>query len=91
MAHALQRQNFMKDYGIDSEFIKDFSKYTRQTGPAFIQALLQRGSILRNYAFTNFQKFWAVSVEAFFEMPEELKTRLLQLYNALCDVLNPDR
>jgi len=23
-------------------------------------------------------------------MPEELKTRLLQLYNALYDVLNPD-
>ena len=31
-----------------------------------------------------------MSVEAFFEMPEELKTRLLQLYNALYDVLNPD-
>ena len=90
MAHALQRQNFMKDYGIDSEFINDFSKYTRQTGPVFIQALLQRGSILRNYAFTNFQEFWAVSVEAFFEMPGELKKRLPQLYNSLCDVLNQD-
>ena len=31
-----------------------------------------------------------LSVEAFFEMPEELKTRLLQFYNALYDVLNPD-
>jgi len=90
MAHALQRQNFLKDYGIDKEFVNDFSKYTRQTGPVFIQALLQRGSILRNYAFTNFQEFWAVSVEAFFEMPEELKKYLPQLYEALCDVLNQD-
>ena len=31
-----------------------------------------------------------LSVEAFFEMPEELKTRLPQLYNALCDMLNLD-
>ena len=90
MAHALQHQNFMKDYGIDKEFISDFSKYTRQTGPVFIQALLQRGSILRNYAFTNFQEFWAVSVEAFFEIPEELKKYLPQLYLAICDVLNQD-
>ena len=31
-----------------------------------------------------------LSVEAFFEMPEELRTRLPQLYNALCDILNQD-
>jgi len=31
-----------------------------------------------------------LSVDAFFEMPEELKTRLPQLYNALCDILNQD-
>jgi len=90
MAHALQRQNFMEDYGIDKEFISDFSKYTQQTGPVFVQALLQRGSILRNYAFTNLQEFWAVSVEAFFEVPDILSKNLPQLYNALCDVLNQD-
>ncbi|MGC4037112.1 MAG: zinc-dependent peptidase [Chitinophagaceae bacterium] len=90
MAHALQRQNFMEDYGIDKEFIADFSKYTQQTGPVFIQALLQRNSILRNYAFTNLQEFWAVSVEAFFEMPELVKQYMPQLYIALCDVLNQD-
>jgi Mlc titration factor MtfA (ptsG expression regulator) len=29
-------------------------------------------------------------VEAFFELPEELKKNLPQLYDALCDVLNQD-
>jgi len=57
---------------------------------SFIQALLQRRSILCNYAFTHFEEFWAVSVEAFFELPQELKTYLPALYHSLCEVLNQD-
>jgi Mlc titration factor MtfA (ptsG expression regulator) len=90
MAHALRHQNNMRQFGIDKEFETDFAKYTQQYGPVLIQALLTRRSFLRNYAFTNFEEFWAVSVEAFFEMPAELKTYLPDLYKALCEVLNQD-
>jgi Mlc titration factor MtfA (ptsG expression regulator) len=90
MAHAVKHQNRMKEFGIDKEFVTDFSKFTEQTGPVFVQALLHRRSFLRSYAFTNFEEFWAVSVEAFFELPEELKKCLPDIYNALCEVLNQD-
>ncbi len=90
MAHALRHQNQMKEFGIDKEFHTDFSKYTRQYGPVFIEALINRRSFLRSYAFTNFEEFWAVSVEAFFELPAELKKHLPKIYHALCEVLNQD-
>jgi MtfA peptidase len=90
MAHALRHQNQFKEFGIDKEFQTDFSKYTRQYGPVLIEALLHRRSFLRSYAFTNFEEFWAVSVEAFFELPAELKKYLPKIYMALCEVLNQD-
>ncbi len=90
MAHALRHQNQLKEFGIDKEFKTDFSKYTRHYGPVLIQALLHRRSFLRSYAFTNFEEFWAVSVEAFFELPEGLKKYLPNIYDALCEVLNQD-
>ena len=90
MAHALRRQNQLKEFGIDKEFETDFAQYTRQYGPALIEALLNRRSFLRSYAFSNFEEFWAVSVEAFFELPAELKKQLPQIYNALCELLNQD-
>jgi Mlc titration factor MtfA (ptsG expression regulator) len=90
MSHALRHQNSMKKFGIDKEFHADFATYTRQYGPILIEALLHRRSFLRSYAFTNFEEFWAVSVETFFEMPSALKASLPDLYRALCEVLNQD-
>lgn len=90
MAHALRHQNQLKEFGIDKEFKTDFAKYTRQYGPVLIEALLNRRSFLRSYAFTNFEEFWAVSVEAFFELPDGLKKQLPKIYTALCELLNQD-
>jgi len=90
MAHALRRQNQLKEFGIDKEFETDFAKYAQQYGPVLIEALLNRRSFLRSYAFTNFEEFWAVSVEAFFELPAELKKQLPRIYNALCELFNQD-
>jgi len=90
MAHALRRQNQLKEFGIDKEFQTDFAQYTRQYGPALVQAIINRRSFLRGYAFTNFEEFWAVSVEAFFELPAELKKQLPKIYETLCELLNQD-
>lgn len=90
MAHALRHQNQMKEFGTDMEFNTDFSKYTQQYGPVLIQALMHRRSFLRSYAFTDFEEFWAVSVEVFFELPAELKKYLPGIFSTLSEVLNQD-
>jgi Mlc titration factor MtfA (ptsG expression regulator) len=47
-------------------------------------------NVLDKYAATDFQEFWAVSVETFFEKPKELKTKMPDLYKAISDLLNLD-
>jgi len=90
MAHALHHENFIKETGVDWDFRKDFEKLPAVFGPMITQAILQRRSYLRGYAFTNFQEFWAVCVEYFFENSQGLKDNLPQLYTILCDTLKQD-
>lgn len=42
------------------------------------------------YAATNYQEFWAVSIETFFERPTAFKRQLPDLYSSLCVLLNQD-
>ena len=90
MAHALHHENFIQETGIDWDFRQDFDKLPSIFGPLMTQALVERRSYLRGYAFTNFYEFWAVSVENFFENPQGLKDNLPQLYAILCETLNQD-
>jgi len=90
MAHALHHENFIKETGIDWDFRNDFEKLPAIFGPIMTQVIVQRKSYLRGYAFTNFQEFWAVSVEYFFENSQGLKDNLPQLYTILCDTLSQD-
>jgi Mlc titration factor MtfA (ptsG expression regulator) len=90
MAHALEHENFINETDVDDRFRTEFTKFASVSGPVFASAIVNRQSYLRNYAFTNMQEFWAVSVEAFFENPAGLKQSLPQLYGTLCDVLNQD-
>lgn len=90
MAHALHHENFIQETGIDWDFRRDFDKLPSIFGPLMTQAIVERRSYLRGYAFTNFHEFWAVSVEYFFENPRGLKDNLPQLYGILCDTLNQD-
>ena len=90
MAHALYHESFSKETGIDWDFRRDFEKLPAFFGPMMTQAIIQKKSYLRGYAFTNFHEFWAVSVEYFFENSQGLKDNLPQLYTILCDTLNQD-
>jgi len=90
MAHALEHESFINEADVDPDFRTDFDKLSGVSGPVFAGAIVNRASYLRNYAFTNMQEFWAVSVEAFFENPAGLKQSLPQLYGTLCDILNQD-
>lgn len=90
MAHALLYNNFFAQYGIDSHFRLNYERFSSSTGPILADAITNRRSYLRSYAFSNLHEFWAVSVEAFFENPSGLKENMPDLYDALCRVLNQD-
>ena len=90
LAHALAHERFIQESGVDWDFRTDFAKFSEQSGPEMIKWLMSRKSYLRPHAFTNFQEFWAVSVEAFFENPAEFKRQMPELYGSLSGVLNQD-
>jgi len=90
MAHALEHESFINETDVDSKFKTDLAKFSSASGPVFASTVVNRQSYLRDYAFTNMQEFWAVSLEAFFENPNGLKQSLPQLYGTLCDILNQD-
>ena len=90
MAHALEHESFINETDVDRKFKADLAKFSSASGPVFASAVVNRQSYLRDYAFSNMQEFWAVSLEAFFENPNGLKQSLPQLYGTLCDILNQD-
>lgn len=90
MAHALTYVNFTARDGQDNYFRKRFRTFSKTGRRIFNE--MQRGSrnILGSYAASNYHEFWAVSVEYFFERPEELKLALPDLYEELGLLLNID-
>lgn len=90
MSHALLFNNYFAKYGVDKNFRANYEKFSTTTGPILADVITKRQSYLRNYALTNIHEFWAVSVEAFFENPTDLRINMPQLYEALCRVLNQD-
>ncbi len=90
LAHALEYDNFLFDTGVDWDFRTDFEKFSETCGPLFADMINGKPSYLRSYAYTNMREFWAVSVETFFETPEQMKEKMPDLYKRLCDVLNQD-
>jgi hypothetical protein len=90
MSHALLFNNYFAKYGVDKNFRVNYERFSTTTGPILADVITKRQSYLRNYALTNIHEFWAVSVEAFFENPADLKINMPQLYDALCRVLNQD-
>lgn len=90
MAHALAYVNFTAKNGEDEGFKRRFWRFSR-TGKAVFRRM-QAGEItfLGSYAATNYQEFWAVCVENFFERPHSFKIQLPELYEAMCNLLNQD-
>ena len=90
LAHALTYVNFTVQEGMDRAFhdkFKDFSKIAR---PVFEHMQSGEINLLNKYAATDYQEFWAVCAETFFERSEEFRKQIPDLYFALCDLLNQD-
>lgn len=91
MAHALTYVNFMgNNLGEDIAFKNRFRQFSKIARPIFNS--MQNGEVLMldAYAATNYNEFWAVSVENFFEKSLEFKLKMPELYQALCELLNQD-
>lgn len=93
MAHALAYINFPEhehegeDEGFQYRWLKTFTSTGKEVFNRMQQGEL---NFLGSYAATNYQEFWAVCVENFFERPESFKIQLPELYDAICKLLNQD-
>ena len=90
MAHALRLENMLRspDYPLfDENLLEEFDELSRS-----ICSRVENWSdtFFRPYACANEHEFFSVSVEHFFETPEELKNDMPQLYAILVKLLNQD-
>lgn len=90
LAHALTYVNFTVEDGMDKTFHNKFKDFSKVARPVFEQMQSGETNLLDKYAATNYQEFWAVCVETFFERSEEFRKQLPGLYFALCTLLNQD-
>lgn len=91
MAHALQFDAFLGMEDSNDRMTKErFNEFSEEGRPVFRSMRMGGSHLLDDYAMTNFDEFWAVSVETFFENPLEFKEKLPQLYHEICVLLNQD-
>lgn len=90
MAHALTYVNFTVDDGTDEHFKNQFYTFTKTGRRIFNEMQAGTPTILGEYAATDYNEFWAVSIEFFFERSLELQYELPDLYNELVLLLNQD-
>jgi MtfA peptidase len=90
MAHALTYVNFTVDEGRDKVFHDSFATFSAIARPIFDRMQAGETTLLDAYAATNYQEFWAVCVETFFERPTSFRGQLPELYSSLCTLLNQD-
>ena len=90
MAHALTYVNFTVQNGRDNAFYHHFNDFSLVARPIFERMQTGETNVLDSYAATNYQEFWAVCIETFFERSNSFRRQLPELYSALCSLLNQD-
>ncbi|HEV7780456.1 MAG TPA: zinc-dependent peptidase, partial [Chitinophagaceae bacterium] len=89
MAHAVSYDLFLGEQDRHDEAFMERLKGFTKIGTTVFRAMKGGADhILDEYALTNFDEFWAVSIETFFENPEEFQRTLPDLYQSLCVLLN---
>ncbi|OQP63471.1 hypothetical protein A3860_24320 [Niastella vici] len=90
MGHALAYVNFISQTEEDKHFKKEWKNFSPVARPIFESMRQGVKNLLDSYAGTNYQEFWAVSVEVFFENPVRMRHDLPELYAAMCTLLRQD-
>src|SRR6476620_4381287 len=90
MGHALAYVNFITETDEDKHFKREFKQFSKVARPIYNS--MQEGvrNILGDYAGTNYQEFWAVAVELFFENPVRFNHELPELFMAMTRLLKQD-
>jgi Mlc titration factor MtfA (ptsG expression regulator) len=91
MAHAVSYDVFLgyQDRH-DRGFKKRLQEFSIEGGPVFRAMKESHHDLLDSYAATNFDEFWAVCIETFFETPESFRDEEPGLYATICELLNQD-
>ncbi len=88
LAHALWLENNLMKYNIfDAEALEDYEVIAAVTRSEMKQG---EHHFLRRYALTNEEEFFAVSVENFFERPDQFRLALPALYKTLVNLFRHD-
>jgi Mlc titration factor MtfA (ptsG expression regulator) len=91
LAHAISFDIFYGNNENGSDMLKKrLNEYVHEAAPVYKELRQRKRHDLDEYAATNFEEFWAVSVETFFETPAEFRDKMPGLYQAICDLLNQD-
>jgi len=90
MGHALAYVNFISQTEEDKHFKKEWKNFSPVARPIFEGMRYGAKNLLDSYAGTNYQEFWAVSVEVFFENPVRLRLEMPELYMAMSTLLRQD-
>ncbi len=91
MAHAVAYDVYLgHEDAHDSKLKRRFYEFAEEGRPVF-RAMRQGAShLLRDYGATNFDEFWAVCIESFFENPGKFNQQLPLLYKEISELLNQD-
>jgi Mlc titration factor MtfA (ptsG expression regulator) len=89
-AHAFYYQYFEVGENIEKDFVARFPLFDACGNKAFQQEQQPGNNLYSDYALTNFQEFWAESVEVFFEKPVILKAMYPDLFEAMKEILKQD-
>lgn len=87
-AHGLSVQAMLTGESILNEEL--YKQWMKSCSTYLDEIESGKKEFLRNYAFTNYPEFFAVSVESFFERSEEYKIHFPSHYQAMCLLLNQD-
>ncbi len=87
-AHALHIEQMKQS--MEPDFSKNFNQWQNYVEDQSTEKELRENNFFRNYAYTNIQEFFAVSVENFFEKPAQFSKELPQLYYLMKKMMNQD-
>ncbi len=90
LAHALQEENKIRALG--NKFFHTYKMETWEREGVKKLAVIQasENTFLKSYGGKNMLELFAVSMEAFFERPQEFKENLPKLYKKMTFLLNQD-
>jgi MtfA peptidase len=91
MAHAVSYDVFLGHEDMhDRRFKERLEEFCREGRPVFRAMRMGDNHLLDEYATTNFDEFWAVCAETFFENPVSFKEDMPDLYREISELLNQD-